>query len=145
MGNAWDDVFDELDEAKPAEAWKPENAGDSIAGIVDSIGEFTNEYGTVPTVTLTQRDGSAKIVYGFSGALKKRLTDANLKPGDGIKIAYLGIGEMDYKGKKTPFKKFEVAVKRNMAGALAGVQMGGEPMPTDGPKKDSDGFGDEAF
>lgn len=146
MTNAWDDVFDELDEAKPAEAWKPENAGDSVAGIVDSLGVFTNEYGDSPTVTLTRRDGSTIIIYGFGKGLQKRLNEAHLNPGDGLKVTYFGMGETTYKGKKVPFKKFEIAVKRNLAAQVGSVQMGGAPMPDPTPSKaGDDDFGDPAF
>jgi len=114
--SSWDEVFDDLENAKPAEAWRPEKAGDSVVGIVESTGTFSNEYGDSPTVTLKQRNGTSVVVYGFGGGLKKRLNDAKLNEGDGLKVTYFGLGTMvDKKGKDVEFKKYEIAVVRNAA------------------------------
>lgn len=134
--SSWDEVFDNLESAKPAEAWRPENAGDSVVGLVEATGVFTNEYGDSPTVTLKQRNGSSIIVYGFGGGLKKRLNDAALVPGDGLKVTYFGLGDMlDKKGKKVEFKKYEIAVVRNAAGTAASAATPSAPTSAPAPSE----------
>jgi hypothetical protein len=112
MHDEMGDVFDAIDNAEPSSAWIPENAGDEISGIVEGTMTRSNQYGEFPVVMLGTRDRATRRVSGFSGALRKRIDDANLQVGDGVKIQYTGWQKAMRDGKEIEFKGFEMAVIR---------------------------------
>lgn len=73
-----------------APAWRPEDDGASILGVISAISMGHSEYGTYPIVTILTNDGEMLAVHGFHGVLKERLIELRPKVDEVIGIKYLG-------------------------------------------------------
>lgn len=88
------------------DAFRFEEPGDKIAGIVDSIGSHDAGYGTYPIVTVTDKEtGEKAAIHGLGTVLKDKLEDA--LPGDLVIVRYDG----DRKSKNNrSYKSYTVKV-----------------------------------
>lgn len=110
-----DDIINDALAAEPAgegedyekvEAFRFEEPGDKVAGIVDSISSWDAGYGTYPIVTVTDREtGEKAAIHGLGTVLKDKLEDA--LPGDLVIVRF--DGERKSKNNRT-YKSYTVKV-----------------------------------
>ncbi len=104
------DMLSELDqEPVIAEAWIPENEGDTIIGIVETVSTRDGEHGTYPIVTIQTDDGEHRAVHGFGTVLAGHIEQDKPQPGDRYAIRYAG--ERGSKNGRT-YKDWRTAIRR---------------------------------
>lgn len=101
-----------------APAWRWEQAGDGVEGIVVAVDSRVNDNNPegYPIVTLRQTDGTDIAVHGFATVLKNEITSAGLRPGDTFAAIYDG-------------KKMGGAGRQYHAFRVMHVQGQGAPVP----------------
>lgn len=110
MTTADADMLDELDqEPVIAEAWIPENEGDTIIGIVESVSTREGEHGDYTIVTIQTDDGELLAVHGFGMVLAGHLDKDRPQTGDRYAIRYAG--ERGSKNGRT-YKDWRTAIRR---------------------------------
>lgn len=110
MTTADADMLDELDEEPViAEAWIPENEGDTIIGIVESVSTREGEHGDYTIVTIQTDDGELLAVHGFGMVLAGHLDKDKPHTGDRYAIRYAG--ERGSKNGRT-YKDWRTAIRR---------------------------------
>lgn len=111
-----DDIINAALAAEPAgegeqdyekvDAFRFEEPGDKVAGIVESIGSHDAGYGVYPILTVNDRDTGEKVaVHGLGMVLKDKLEP--VLPGDLVIVRY--DGERKSKNNKT-YKSYTVKV-----------------------------------
>ena len=105
------DMLDELDqEPVIAEAWIPDNEGDTIIGVVESVTVYTGgEYDDYPVVTLITDDGELRAIHCFGTVLAGHVTKDNPQKGDRYAIRYAG--ERQSKNGRT-YKDWRTALRK---------------------------------
>lgn len=105
------DMLDELDqEPVIAEAWIPDNEGDTIIGVVESVTVYTGgEYDDYPVVTLVTDDGELRAVHCFGTVLAGHVADDGPAKGDRYAIRYAG--ERQSKNGRT-YKDWRTALRK---------------------------------
>lgn len=73
-----------------APAWRPENDGDSILGVITAIAMGHSEFGTYPIITILTADGEMLAVHGFHTILKQRLIEIRPSVDEILGVKYLG-------------------------------------------------------
>jgi len=96
-----EDKYQDIEE----EFWKPENKGDSVAGILMRAKENVGKYKAM-LYSLRQDDGSVIHVWG-STALDEKM--ATIQEGDDIKIIYEGKIKPEGGGKEYHNYKIQIA------------------------------------
>lgn len=101
-----------------APAWRPENAGDGLEGVVVSVDRRShdNHPDGYPIITVRTANGEDYSIHGMSFVLKEELTKRGLRPGDELAVIY--------DGKKTSnsgrqFHSYRVASRQGSAPAPA--------------------------
>lgn len=104
------DMLAELDqEPVIAEAWIPDQEGDTIIGIVETVSTRDGEHGTYPIVTIQTDDGEHRAVHGFGTVLTGHIEQDKPQPGDRYAIRYAG--ERGSKNGRT-YKDWRTAIRR---------------------------------
>lgn len=114
----------EADRAFP-EAWRPEQPGDDIAGVIQHIEMRPTRFGPVPVVTVVDGVGTPVAIWCLHTVLRNELHRLAVTPGEFLYVRWLG--------KKTPeggsaYDDYRVKVDRPQSRfdwALAG------PLPDD--------------
>jgi hypothetical protein len=115
--------------ANAVERWKPEQTGDSLAGIVRAIrtttfGGKVAETDAVPEL-LIERDGDGVLVSVAASQVRLRtlLAEARPAPGDRIAIVFTGERPASQAG-FSPVKQFDVVVRRDESAPSAPTTSG---------------------
>jgi hypothetical protein len=77
------------EEQEFAPAWRPEKAGDRVAGKVVDIVGLDRGWGVYPCVTLETADGAVS-VHAFHSVLRQELARRRPKRGDDLEVVYAG-------------------------------------------------------
>ena len=104
------DMLDELDEEPViAEAWIPDQEGDTIIGTVESVTQRDGEHGMYTIVTIQTDDGELVAVHGFGTVLAGHIEKDKPQSGDRYAIRYAG--ERASKNGRT-YKDWRTAIRR---------------------------------
>lgn len=79
-------------DASFAPAWRWENAGDGVEGVVVNVDKRVNDNHPegYPIITLRQQNGDDIAVHGFATVLMNEIQDRNLRVGDTFAAIYDG-------------------------------------------------------
>ena len=89
---AANDPSNAADQANYAQAWRWENAGDGIEGVVVSTGSRVNDNHPegYPIVTVRQPNGEDLAIHGLTTVLKNEINEKNVRVGDTFAVIYDG-------------------------------------------------------
>lgn len=88
-------VWNEVGAVTQRITWSGENEGDEIQGMVEEFKEVTRKDGTTAMVlTLSNEDTGDCYTVWTKSQLLRLVKDAQVKPGDLIKIVYLGMQKL---------------------------------------------------
>ena len=73
-------------------AYRPENAGEAVEGVVVAIDVTTSEYTTdpIPVITLKTAEGIFRGIRGYHTTLRNDLKKLDLRTGDTLAVMYEG-------------------------------------------------------
>jgi hypothetical protein len=116
-----EELFRSLDNPAPAddpttmldsaEAWRPEQAGDQIGGVITRISHTASEYVAerIPVVDLLCPDATVRQIRAYHSVLRRELNDRHVEVGGTLAVRYLG--ETATKDGKRRFHGYKVAYR----------------------------------